>query len=128
MESTIGLTAPKVSSLLQGPIVKETTKRKALAKEKIQKPGKKSKTDDQTDLDQLDASMEEFLDDQMMEEEVDAAAANMPEDQHPSASTAEEPSADKPSKDPSATHCRSTSRRSSWCYSIQENQTCNSQG
>nr|BAX24987.1 aminotransferase-like [Oryza minuta] len=102
LESIIGLTTPKVSSLLQGSIIKETTKRKAPAKDKIQKPDKKSKTDDQADLDQLDPSIEEFLDDQVMEEEVDAAAADIPEDQHPLASIAEKPSADKPIEDPSA--------------------------
>ncbi|MGZ7246650.1 hypothetical protein ACXWO4_11370, partial [Streptococcus pyogenes] len=45
--------------------------------------------------------MEEFLDDQVMEEEVDAAAADLPEED-PSAKTAKEASA-KPAKDPSAT-------------------------
>lgn len=93
LESTIGLTAPRVSSLLQGPIARETTKRKALVKDKAKKPIKKSKIADQADLDELDPSMEEFLDDQVMEEEVDAAAADMPEEEIPSADTIEEPSA-----------------------------------
>lgn len=100
MESTIGLTAPKVSSLLQGPIAKETPKRKAPVKEKTQKIGKKPRTDDQANLDELDPSIEEFLEDQVMEEEVDAAVADLPEED-PSAKTAKVPSA-KSAKDPSA--------------------------
>nr|BAX24980.1 aminotransferase-like [Oryza minuta] len=93
LESAIGLTAPKVSSLLQGPIAKETTKRKTPAGDKPQKPVKKSKVADQADPVRLDPFVEEFLDDQVMEEEVDAAAADVPEEEKPSAETTKEPSA-----------------------------------
>nr|CBG76433.1 OO_Ba0013J05-OO_Ba0033A15.20 [Oryza officinalis] len=103
MESTIGLTAPKVSSLLQGPIAKETPKRKVPIKEKIQKAGKKPKTDDQADLDALDPSIEEFLDDQVMEKEVGAAAANLLEEQDPSAKIAKEPLAKSTNNSSAAT-------------------------
>lgn len=110
-ESAIGLTAPKVTSLLQGSIAKETIKRKAPAKEKIQKSSKKAKTDEPTDLVILDPSIEEFLNEQVMAEEIDAAADDISEEQHPSATAAEipsieptkEPSADKQIEHPSAT-------------------------
>lgn len=102
LKSIIGLTTPKVSTLLQGLIIKETTKRKAPAKDKAQKLAKKPKTNDPADLDKLDPSIEEFLDDQVMEEEIDVAAAEIHEDQNPSATIAEQPSA-KPTEEPSAT-------------------------
>lgn len=93
LESIIGLTAPKVSSLLQGPMIKGNPKRKASAKGKSQKSSKKAKTDDQADLEELDPSMEEFLDEQVMEEEVDATAASASEEEDSSAETAKKPSA-----------------------------------
>lgn len=92
LESIIGLTAPKVSTLLQGPMTRENPKRKVPTKGKSQKSSKKAKTDDQAGLEELDPSIEEFLDEQVIEEEVDAAAADAPEEENPSVETTEEPS------------------------------------
>jgi hypothetical protein len=94
MESIIGQTAPKLASLLQGPMPKENPKRKAPAKSKSQKASKKARTDDQADAEELDPSLEEFLDEQVMEEEVDVAAADAHEEENPSAETTKEPSAE----------------------------------
>lgn len=101
LESTIGLTAPKVTSLLQEPIVKETFKRKKPAKEKVQTSSKKAKLDDPADTAVLDPSIEEFLDEQVLEEEIDEAAAEIAEEQTTSATAVMELSA-KQSQDPSA--------------------------
>jgi uncharacterized protein YceK len=94
LESIIGLTAPKISSLLQGPMIKENPKRKAPTKGKSQKSSKKVKVDDQADLEELDPSMEELLEEQVMEDEVDAAAADAYEEENTSAETTKEPSAE----------------------------------
>lgn len=94
LESIIGLTAPKVATLLQGPMPKENPKRKAPAKGKSQKASKKAKTDDQADAEELDPSLEEFLEEQVMEEEIDAAAADAHEEENPSGETTQEPSAE----------------------------------
>jgi Protein of unknown function (DUF1165). len=94
LESIIGLTAPKASTLLQGPMIKENPKRKAPTKGKSQKSSKKAKIDDQADLDELDPSLEDFLDEQVKEEEVDTATADVHEEENPSVEITQESSAE----------------------------------
>lgn len=85
--SLIGFHAPKTSTLLHGqpcvPIASEVGKRKrsklAAAPSAAQKKSKKQKTAATNDLPTIDPDVEQFLDDEEVEEAVDDAAANISE-------------------------------------------------